>query len=102
MPTKYETFAELSARTEKLLTDSTENNAFSEEAAEIPEIPVEEPRRSYPSSHFWLLHCRNPADCAYSVRSLSFYSPSGNTSFLISKCVSKASCAWVKRVRSAC
>ena len=25
MPTKYETFAELAARTERMLTDSTEN-----------------------------------------------------------------------------
>ena len=36
MPTKYETFAELAARTEKLLTDSAENwKAFLTAAARL-------------------------------------------------------------------
>lgn len=43
MPTKYETFAELSARTEKLLTDSTENwKAFLTAAARLYKYPYHE------------------------------------------------------------
>ena len=43
MPTKYETFAELSARTEKLLTDSTENwKAFLAAAARLYKYPYHE------------------------------------------------------------
>lgn len=43
MPTKYETFAELAARTEKLLTDSTENwKAFLVAAARLYKYPYHE------------------------------------------------------------
>ena len=43
MPTKYETFAELAARTEKLLTDSTENwKAFLTTAARLYKYPYHE------------------------------------------------------------
>ena len=43
MPTKYETFAELAARTEKLLTDSTENwKSFLVAAARLYKYPYHE------------------------------------------------------------
>ena len=43
MPTKYETFAELAARTEKLLTDSAENwKAFLAAAARLYKYPYHE------------------------------------------------------------
>ena len=43
MPTKYETFAELAARTEKLLTDSTESwKSFLVAAARLYKYPYHE------------------------------------------------------------
>ena len=43
MPTKYETFAELAARTEKFLTDSTKNwKAFLTTAARLYKYPYHE------------------------------------------------------------
>ena len=43
MPTKYETFAELAARTERMLTDSTENwKAFLTTAARLYKYPYHE------------------------------------------------------------
>ena len=43
MPTKYETFAELAARTERMLTDSTENwKSFLTTAARLYKYPYHE------------------------------------------------------------
>ena len=43
MPTKYETFAELAARTERMLTDSTENwKSFLAAAARLYKYPYHE------------------------------------------------------------
>ena len=58
MPTKYETFAELAARTEKLLTDSTENwKAFLTTAARLYKYPYHEQLMIYaqrPDATAWL------------------------------------------------
>ena len=58
MPTKYETFAELAARTEKLLTDSAESwKSFLVAAARLYKYPYHEQLMIYaqrPDATAWL------------------------------------------------